>query len=101
MLKKLKNIYRSISLDKYEKNFINKFNNEIDIAVLLTEGIVTDIINGNQSKIVHTYVQSPLIWGVHVPYNSNFHSVKDLENQRIAISRYNSGSHLMSYLLHA
>ena len=32
MLKKLKNIYRSISLDKYEKNFINKFNNEIDIA---------------------------------------------------------------------
>ena len=34
---------------------------ETDIAVILTEGIVKDIIAGNPSKIVQVYVQSPLI----------------------------------------
>jgi hypothetical protein len=44
---------------------------ETDIAVILTEGIVKDIVAGNQSKIVQVYVQSPLIWGIHVAANSN------------------------------
>lgn len=74
-------------------------NNEIDVAVLLTEGIVTDIINGNNAKIIHTYVQSPLTWGIHVPYKSTYQKISDLKEKRIAISRYNSGSHLMAYLL--
>jgi len=36
-------------------------NKDIDIAVILTEGIVKDIIAGNPSKIVQVFVKSPLI----------------------------------------
>ena len=69
---------------------------ETDIAVILTEGIVKDIIAGNQSKIVQVYVQSPLIWGIHVASNSKYQKLSDLENTKVAISRLGSGSHLMS-----
>ncbi|MCF7568585.1 substrate-binding domain-containing protein [Sabulilitoribacter arenilitoris] len=71
---------------------------EIDIAVILTEGIVKDIIDGNPSKIVQTFVQTPLIWGVHVAYNSSYKTIKDLQCKKAAISRYGSGSHLMAYI---
>jgi ABC-type nitrate/sulfonate/bicarbonate transport system substrate-binding protein len=73
-------------------------NGDIDIAVILTEGIIKDIIEGNPSKIVQTFVQSPLIWGIHVAYNSNFQNIDDLKGKRAAISRYNSGSHLMAFI---
>ena len=73
-------------------------NNEIDVAIILTEGIIKDIIDGNPSKIVQTYVQSPLIWGIHVAANSTFQEVEDLENTKAAISRLGSGSHLMAYI---
>ncbi len=36
---------------------------EIDMAVILTEGMVRDIINGNESKIVQVFVKSPLLVG--------------------------------------
>ena len=68
----------------------------IDAAIILTEGIIKDIINGNPSKIVKVYVESPLLWGIHVDAQSTFKTVKDLENTRIAISRYGSGSQLMA-----
>ena len=68
----------------------------IDIAIILTEGIIKDIVNGNPSKIVKVFVQSPLLWGVHVAASSKFTTVKELENARIAISRYGSGSQLMA-----
>lgn len=68
----------------------------IDAAVILTEGIVKDIIDGNPSKIVKIYVDSPLLWGIHVAKNSPYSTIKDLENAKIAISRYGSGSHLMA-----
>ena len=68
----------------------------IDIAIILTEGIIKDIINGNPSKIVKVYVESPLLWGIHVGAKSKFQSVKDLKNAKIAISRYGSGSQLMA-----
>ena len=71
---------------------------EADIAVILTEGIVKDIVAGNPSKIVQIYVQSPLIWGIHVAAKSDFQSVKDLENKKVAISRIGSGSQLMAYV---
>lgn len=71
---------------------------EIDMAVILTEGMVREIINGNPCKIVQVYIQSPLIWGIHVASNSNFFSVEDLKGKRAAISRYGSGSHLMAYV---
>lgn len=71
---------------------------ETDIAVILTEGIVKDIIAGNETKIVQVYVKSPLIWGIHVATNSKFEKISDLENTKAAISRFGSGSHLMSYV---
>ena len=69
---------------------------EIDIAVVLTEGIIKDIIDGNPSKILQTYVTTPLIWGIHTNAKTNFATIADLEGKRIAISRYGSGSHLMA-----
>ena len=69
---------------------------ETDIAVILTEGIIKDIAAGNPSKIVQVYVQSPLIWGIHVAANSNYKALSDLEHKKVAISRMGSGSHLMS-----
>ncbi|WGF91985.1 substrate-binding domain-containing protein [Aequorivita marisscotiae] len=73
-------------------------NREIDMAVILTEGIVRDIINGNDSKIVQVFVKSPLLWGIHVAANSDFEAVLDLKGTNAAISRYGSGSHLMAYV---
>ena len=69
---------------------------ETDIAVVLTEGIVKDITEGNSAKIVQIYVQSPLIWGIHVGNDSSHHNVSELKNKKVAISRMGSGSHLMS-----
>ncbi|NNE31448.1 MAG: ABC transporter substrate-binding protein [Winogradskyella sp.] len=71
---------------------------DIDIAVILTEGIIKDIIAGNPSKIVQTFVKTPLIWGIHVAANSNYKTIKDIKGSRAAISRYGSGSHLMAYI---
>ena len=69
---------------------------EIDIAIVLTEGIIKDIAQGNPSKIVQTFVKTPLIWGIHVGAASAFTKIEDLENATIAISRFGSGSHLMA-----
>ncbi len=73
-------------------------NKEIDIAIILTEGIIKDIIAGNPSTIIQTYIQSPLIWGIHVGFNTNYKTIEDLKNTTAAISRYGSGSHLMAYV---
>jgi ABC-type nitrate/sulfonate/bicarbonate transport system substrate-binding protein len=69
-----------------------------DIAVILTEGIIKDIVNGNKSKLVQIYVESPLIWGIHVAANSKYKTLADLENTKVAISRFGSGSELMAYV---
>jgi sulfonate transport system substrate-binding protein len=71
---------------------------EIDIAVILTEGIVKDIIEGNGCKIVQVFVESPLIWGIHAAKNSSYQSIEDIKGAKAAISRYGSGSHLMAYI---
>ena len=71
-------------------------NGETDIAVILTEGIIKDIIAGNRCKIAQVYIQSPLIWGIHVAAKSNYKTLTDLEHKKVAISRMGSGSHLMS-----
>lgn len=73
-------------------------NKEIDIAVILTEGIIKDIIDGNPSKIVQTFIQTPLIWGIHVAANSKYQTIEDLKETKAAISRYGSGSHLMAFI---
>jgi len=70
-----------------------------DAAVLLTEGIVRDIALGNPSKIVQVFVASPLLWGIHVAAKSTYTEIDQLQNSRAAISRFGSGSHLMTYVL--
>ena len=67
-----------------------------DIAVILTEGIIKDLAAGNDSKIVQVYVQSPLIWGIHVAASSVYQNIDDIEHGKVAISRFGSGSHLMA-----
>ncbi len=69
---------------------------ESDICILLTEGIISDIYKGNPSKIVSVYVQSPLTWGIHTGYTNPLRHYEDIFDKRIAISRFGSGSHLMS-----
>lgn len=71
---------------------------ETDLAIILTEGIVKSITDGNPSKIAQTYISSPLLWGIHVAADSKFSSIADLEGSRAAISRFGSGSHLMAYV---
>ena len=71
---------------------------EIDLAVILTEGIIQDIIAGNPSKIVQSFVKSPLIWGIHVAHNSKYQTLDELRGKKAAISRFGSGSHLMSFV---
>ena len=71
---------------------------ETDIAVILTEGIVKDIVTGNPSSIIQVYVKSPLIWGIHVAANSEYKNLADLKGTKAAISRFGSGSHLMSFV---
>lgn len=72
---------------------------ELDIAVLLTEGITKAILeDGLKAKILQVYVTSPLHWGIHVPFQSNIRTFDDLKDQTFAISRYGSGSHLMTYV---
>ncbi|HNQ27625.1 MAG TPA: ABC transporter substrate-binding protein, partial [Aquaticitalea sp.] len=73
-------------------------NDDIDIAVILTEGIIKDIVEGNPARIVQTFVQSPLNWGIHVANNSDYLTIADLKGKRAAISRFGSGSHLMAYI---
>jgi sulfonate transport system substrate-binding protein len=72
---------------------------DLDVACILTDGIVKDIIGGNKSRILQVYVCSPLLWGVHAPGQIEADRTEQLEDGKIAISRYGSGSHLMSYLL--
>ncbi|TNE81809.1 MAG: ABC transporter substrate-binding protein [Bacteroidetes bacterium] len=71
---------------------------DLDIAVILSEGILQDIQQGNPSKVVALYVNSPLRWGVHAPANSNLSDEELLRTGRYAISRRKSGSHLMAHV---
>ncbi len=70
----------------------------LDIAVLLTEGITKAILEGLDCKILNVYVNTPLRWGIHVPFNSQMKQPEDIKGQKFAISREGSGSHLMAYV---
>ena len=77
---------------------------EIDVAVVLTEGAVKHSVLTERCKILGTFVNSPLFWGVHVRPDSGIDDMSilnsRLSNLIIGISRYGSGSHLMA-LVHA
>ena len=71
---------------------------ETDLAIILTEGLVKSISEGNPSKIVQEYIASPLLWGIHVGAKSEYRSIPELKTTKAAISRFGSGSHLMAYV---
>ena len=68
----------------------------IDLAIVLTEGIISAIINGLEARIVKTFITSPLIWGIHTGLNSGVKNVMECNSCKYAISRFGSGSHLMA-----
>lgn len=70
----------------------------LDVVSILTEGTVSAIDAGLAVTIVQVYVASPLQWGVFVPASSRHHDESELDGARIAISRFNSGSHLMAFI---
>ena len=69
---------------------------ELDVALVLTEGAVADIVQHDKNRLVKIYVRSPLIWGIYVAANSEISRVEQIRNKRIAISRFGSGSHLIA-----
>lgn len=69
---------------------------EVDLCVLLTEGIIKEIINGNPSKIISQYVTTPLIWGIHTGQANKLAHHDEIYNKKYGISRFGSGSHLMA-----
>jgi len=69
---------------------------EVDACILLTEGIIKDIIAGNKSKIISGYVNTPLIWGVHTGASNHLEHHSNVYDKQYAISRFGSGSHLMA-----
>ena len=71
-------------------------NNEMDLCVLLTEGIVADMIKGNPSKIISEYVVTPLTWGIHTGMSNQLNNANNIFDKQHAISRFGSGSHLMA-----
>ena len=73
-------------------------NGETDLAIILTEGLVKSITEGNPAKIVQEYIASPLLWGIHVGAKSKYERFADLKTTKAAISRFGSGSHLMAYV---
>lgn len=70
--------------------------NEVDLCVLLSEGIIKDIILGNPSLMISLYVTTPLTWGIHTGIDNPLQYHDDIYDKRYAISRYGSGSHLMA-----
>lgn len=79
---------------------VNKLRNgELDMAILLTEGVIKAILeDGLDAAIMQVYVSSPLRWGIHVPFKSDIKTFDDLKDKTFVISRYGSGSHLMTYV---
>ena len=83
--------------------------NEIDIAIGLTEGWVAGLAGKQQApkdpatdgyKIVGHWVDNPLRWAIVTGRNrENVQGVHDLKDSRVGISRYGSGSHIMSFVL--
>lgn len=71
---------------------------DVDACILLTEGIIADIIKGNDCKIISGYVNTPLIWGIHTGAGNELQHHNDIYDKKYAISRFGSGSHLMAII---
>ncbi|KAF8899931.1 hypothetical protein CPB84DRAFT_1962592 [Gymnopilus junonius] len=75
-------------------------NDEIDVAIALTDPLITGIANGSKAyKLVGSFVSTPLNWAVITGTKSKFNSIEDLKETTIGISRYGSGSYTMAYVM--
>ncbi|KIM80503.1 hypothetical protein PILCRDRAFT_822603 [Piloderma croceum F 1598] len=82
-------------------------NDEIDIAIALTDALISGIANGSASyKLVGSYVSSPLRWAVITGKGSEYEEIahlkeKDLKRKTIdiGISRTGSGSQTMASVM--
>jgi sulfonate transport system substrate-binding protein len=74
-------------------------NNEIDMAIMLTEGAIAAIADDKPFHILFPFVMSPLLWGVFSNAKREKPLPKNYSESKFAISRYNSGSHLMAKFL--
>jgi sulfonate transport system substrate-binding protein len=75
-------------------------NGSLDVAILLTEGFIAAASDGLEASIAKVYIDTPLVWGIYSGAQSAIQQVDTFRNRRIAISRFGSGSHLMS-MIHA
>lgn len=71
---------------------------QLDLALVLTEGVTAYIARGGDARIIGTYVCTPLIWGIHVHAASELTEAEQLRARRYGISRPGSGSHLMAFV---
>eukprot|EP00128_Syssomonas_multiformis_P014170 Colp12_sorted_trinity150504_noHs@31753 len=72
----------------------------LDVAIALTEGLVASLAKGEDSfRIIGTYTTCPLTWAVSTGANSDIHSISDLDGKTVGISRFGSGSHIMSFVM--
>ena len=55
---------------------------QTDLAIILTEGIIKSICEGNPARIVQGYVASPLLWGIHVGAASAYQNEKELQGKK-------------------
>lgn len=72
---------------------------KLDLAVMLTEGLFIQYHNNRSIIPIQFHVNSPLQWGIHTRTTEQY-TVNDFSSLRFAVSRLNSGSHLMA-LVHA
>ncbi|EGD93020.1 hypothetical protein TESG_00577 [Trichophyton tonsurans CBS 112818] len=83
--------------------------NEIDVAIGLTEGWVAGLVGKPQLekgekdggyKLVGQWVETPLRWAIVTGHDrKDIQSVNDLKGGRVGVSRLGSGSHIMSFVL--
>ena len=74
---------------------------ELDLAVMLMEGAVKHAVCNDSVRLIGTYVDNPLPWGVHVRSISSMEELNEkIPDLTFGISRYGSGSHLMA-IVHA
>ncbi|KAF8515543.1 periplasmic binding protein-like II [Gautieria morchelliformis] len=75
-------------------------NNEVDVVIALTDPLIAGIARGSDAyKLVGSYVATPLNWAVITGTKSKYHSISDLKDTTIGISRPGSGSQTMAAVM--
>jgi len=60
---------------------------EVDMCILLTEGIVSSIVKGNTAKIISEYVTTPLTWGVHTGAKNTLDNYQNIYDSWLSLMR--------------